>query len=47
MEPLFWISLSLLYQAVGEDSYDSANYRHVKSRVDTLKQRSIDRNSLF
>ena len=35
-----------LYKAADEDSYDSANYRHVKSRVDTLKRQSIDRNTV-
>ena len=35
-----------LYEAAYEDSYDRANYRHVKSRVDTLKQQTIDRSSL-
>ena len=34
-----------LYKAADVDSYDSANYRRVQSRVDTLKQRTIDRSS--
>ena len=35
-----------LYKAVDEDSYDSDNYRHVNSCVDTLKQQTFDRSSV-
>ena len=34
-----------LYQATDENCYDSVNYRSVKLRVDTLKQRDLDPNS--